>query len=141
MCNSYSSIWLEVGLPHHKKFLVGQTYREWQLPNQKDNTSLSVPQQLARWTVFLDQWEKALDTGMEVHLLGDLNINHCNWTQQSLPSSNLTSKLTSLITALFPKFSHMESLSVLRDLLATGLVRHHQDLITTTPTGQKSYHQ
>ena len=101
MCDSYSSIWLEVGLPHHKKFLVGQTYREWQLPNQRDNTSLSVPLQLARWNVFLDQWEKALDTGLEVHLLGDLNNNHCNWTQQSLPASNQTSKLNSLITALF----------------------------------------
>ena len=67
MCDSYSSIWLEVGLPHHKKFLVGQTYREWQLPNQRDDTSLSVPQQLASWNVFLDQWEKALDSGTEVH--------------------------------------------------------------------------
>ena len=101
MCDSYSSVWLEVGLPRHKKFLVGQTYRDWQLPNQKDNSSLSVPEQLARWTVFLDQWERALDTGLEVHLLGDLNINHCNWTQPSLPASNQTSKLKSLITALF----------------------------------------
>ena len=40
MCDSYSSVWLEVGLPRHKKFLVGQTYRDWQLPNQKDNSSL-----------------------------------------------------------------------------------------------------
>ena len=40
MSNSYSSIWLEVGLPRHKKFLVGQTYREWQLPNQKDKAYL-----------------------------------------------------------------------------------------------------
>ena len=29
MCNTYSSVWLEVGLPRHKKFLVCQTYREW----------------------------------------------------------------------------------------------------------------
>ena len=101
MCENYSSVWLEVGLPHHKKFLVGQTYREWQLPNQRDNSSLSIQEQLARWTVFLDQWERALDTGLEVHLLGDLNINHCNWTEPSLPSSNQTSKLRPLINALF----------------------------------------
>ena len=88
-------------MPHHKKFLVGQTYREWQLPNQRDKSSLSVPEQLARWTVFLDQWERALDTGLEVHLLGDLNINHCKWTEPSLPSTNQTSRLRSLITALF----------------------------------------
>ena len=101
MSNSYSSIWLEVGLPRHKKFLVGQTYREWQLPNQKDNESLSVPEQLARWTVFLDQWERALDSGLEVHLLGDLNINHCNWTETNLPKTNQTYKLRPLIQALF----------------------------------------
>ena len=101
MCDSYSSIWLEVGLPRHKKFLVGQTYREWQLPNQNDRASLSIPEQLARWTVFLDQWVRALDSGLEVHLLGDLNINHCNWTDPSLPASNQTTKMRPLIKALF----------------------------------------
>ena len=34
-------------------------------------------------------------------MLGDLNINHLNWTDQSLPSSNQTSRLRPLITALF----------------------------------------
>ena len=98
---------LEMGLPHRKKFLVGQTYREWQLPNPRDRSSLSVPEQLARWTTFLDQWERALDTGLEVHLLGDLNINHCNWTEASLPVSNQTLKLRSLINALFSQiFPH-----------------------------------
>ena len=108
MCDEYPSIWMEVGLPRHKKFLVGQTYREWQLPNQRgDKASLTVPEQLRRWTVFLDQWERALDSGLEVHLLGDLNINHCNWTDTDLPSSNQTSKLASLITSLFTRiFPH-----------------------------------
>ena len=101
MCDNYTSIWLEIGLPRHKKFLVGQTYREWQLPNQRNQGSLSIPEQLARWTVFLDQWTRALDSGLEVHLLGDLNINHCNWTNTSLPPSNQTSKLRPLISALF----------------------------------------
>ena len=102
MCDTFSSVWMEVGLPHHKKFLVAQVYREWQLPNQGgDKTSLSVQEQLNRWTVFLDQWERALDSGLEVHVLGDMNLNHCNWTDQSLPSSNQTSRLRPLINALF----------------------------------------
>ena len=101
MCNSSSSIWMEVGLPNHKKFLVCQAYREWQLLGQADRSSLSVPEQLNRWTVLLDQWERALDTGLEVHLLGDLNINHCNWTNPNLPASSQTYKLKSLISALF----------------------------------------
>ena len=103
MCDKYPSIWMEVGLPRHKKFIVGQTYREWQLPNQPDKTSLTVPEQLGRWMIFLDQWEKALDSGLEVHLLGDLNINHCNWTNPNLPASNQTSRLSSLISALFTR--------------------------------------
>ena len=101
MCDSYSSIWLEVGLPRHKKFLVCQTYREWQLMNQNDQSSLTVPEQLTRWNIFLDQWVRALDSGLEVHVLGDLNINHCNWTDTTLPASNQTSKLRPLIQALF----------------------------------------
>ena len=103
MCDQYPSIWMEVGLPRHKKFLVGQTYREWQLPNQPDKTSLAVAEQQIRWSRFLDQWERALDTGLEVHLLGDLNMNHCNWTDPNLPSSNQTSRLAPLISALFTR--------------------------------------
>ena len=65
MSSSYSSIWLEVGLPRHKKFLVCQTYREWQLLNQGgDISSQAVGQQMSRWAEFLDQWEMALSTGM-----------------------------------------------------------------------------
>ena len=103
MNDNYSSIWMEVGLPHHKKFLVGQTYREWQLPNQSDRSSLAIDEQMKRWLVFLGQWETALDSGQEVHLVGDLNLNHCNWTKTDLPPSSQTSKLRPLISALFSR--------------------------------------
>ena len=104
MCNYYSSIWLEVGLPRLKKFLVCQTYREWQYTNQRgDRSSSTIPQQLTRWLVFLDQWERALATGMEVHCLGDMNLNHCNWTDPNLPSTNQSYRLRDLISALFTK--------------------------------------
>ena len=103
MSSDHTSIWMEVGLPYHKKYLVCQAYREWQLLGQSDKYSLSVAEQLNRWTVLLDQWERALDTGMEVHLLEDLNINHCNWTSLNLPSSNQTYKLKTLIQALFTR--------------------------------------
>ena len=53
--------------------------------------------------MLLGQWARALDTGREVHLLGDLNINHCNWTSSNLPSSSQTNKLKSLIQALFTR--------------------------------------
>ena len=104
MSDTISSIWLEVGFPNHKRFLVCQTYREWQLlTHGTDHSSQAIPQQLTRWLEFLDQWERALSTGLEVHVLGDMNINHLNWTDQSLPSSNQTSRLRPLITALFSR--------------------------------------
>ena len=104
MSSTYSSIWLEVGLPRHKKFLVCQTYREWQLLHQGlNNSSQSVAMQMSRWTEFLDQWERALETGMEVHTLGDMNLNHLNWTEASLPHSNQSYRLRGLIAALFSK--------------------------------------
>ena len=102
MSSTYSSIWLEVGLPRHKRFLVCQTYREWQLLNQRDDTSSqSITMQMSRWSEFLDQWQRALSTGLEVHTLGDMNLNHLNWTDQAIPHSNQSYKLRDLISALF----------------------------------------
>ena len=53
----------------------------------------SIDHQMARWLHFLEQWEHALSTGLEVHVVGDVNINHCNWMDPSLPPSNQTFKL------------------------------------------------
>ena len=48
MNNSYSSIWMQVGLPRQRQILVCQTYCEWQLLHKADTSSLSVPAQLER---------------------------------------------------------------------------------------------
>ena len=80
MDDSFSSIWLELGLPRKKKFLICQLYREWQYLGQVDNASKSIPEQLARWTIFLDQWQRALDSGKEVIVMGDFNLNHFKFT-------------------------------------------------------------
>ena len=104
MSSEFSSIWLEVGLPRQKKFLVCQIYREWQLVNSNlENSSNRVDHQLSRWLVFLDQWEKALSTGLEVHVVGDVNLDHCNWTLQNLPPSSQTRKLRPLIHEIFTR--------------------------------------
>ena len=96
----FHSIWLEVGLPKQKKFLVCQAYREWQQPGVEN--SLSIDEQLARWRIFLSQWERALDSGMECIVMGDLNINHLNW-QSDVSRSNQTTKLRPLINELFTR--------------------------------------
>ena len=38
--------------------------------------SLTVPEQLRRWHIFLAQWEKALASGAECHVMGVMNIDH-----------------------------------------------------------------
>ena len=76
MCDQFSSIWLELGLPGKKKFLVCQLYREWQYMEQADSESRSIYQQMVRWLMFLDQWERALASGKEVIVMGDVNLDH-----------------------------------------------------------------
>ena len=110
MGSGTSSIWMQVGLPRHKQFLVCQTYREWQLLNQTDSSSKSIPAQLGRWVIFLDQWERALSSGLEVVVCGDMNINHMDWGLPSSRQSGQTKKLKSLIEQLFQQiFPHSVS--------------------------------
>ena len=69
---------MEIGLPHKKKILVCQLYREWRYLGQpnRGEQSVTVQEQMRRWIIFLDQWEKALATGKEVIVLGDVNLDH-----------------------------------------------------------------
>ena len=77
MSDEFSSIWLEIGLPGKRKFLVCQLYREWRYLGQPDRGehSHSIQEQMRRWVIFLEQWEQALATGKEVIVLGDCNLD------------------------------------------------------------------
>ena len=74
MDSAFSSIWIELGAGD-QKILVGCAYREHQYMRQKDNISLTKEAQILRWKVFISQWKKALATGLEIHTLGDFNID------------------------------------------------------------------
>ena len=76
MSDNFSSIWVEIGLPRKKKILVCQLYREWQYTGQADRASLSIPAQLERWVIFVDQWERAINSGKEVIVMGDCNLDY-----------------------------------------------------------------
>ena len=76
MSDTFSSIWMEIGLPRKKKILVCQLYREWQNLGQPDSVSNGLPAQLDRWVTFLDQWERAIDTGKEIFVMGDCIIDY-----------------------------------------------------------------
>ena len=83
MSDKFSSIWLELGLPGNKKFLICQLYREWRYMGQDDRgqQSNTIQEQLRRWVIFLDQWDRALTTGKEVIVKGDCNIDHLKFSR------------------------------------------------------------
>ena len=97
MSDEFSSIWLEIGLPRKKKFLVCQLYREWRYLGQPDRGehSHSIQEQLRRWVIFLDQWEQALVSGKEVIVLGDCNLDFLKFDRSG--------QLQPLVDAMFQK--------------------------------------
>ena len=99
-----SAIWLEVGLPRHKKIIICQAYREWGYLDQgADKTSGTIQAQLERWTVFLDKWEKVLNEGKEVIIMMDANLDFLKWTRPDLPASDHTVRLKPLVEQLFSR--------------------------------------
>ena len=102
-CKNVSAVWLECGLPHQKKILLCVGYRQWRLMGQKDNTSASINQQLARWESFLEMWEKALAEDKEVITTLDANLDFLTWRDDDLPPNHSSVKLRPLTDALFHK--------------------------------------
>ena len=104
MNDTFSSIWVEVGLPQKRKILIANVYREWGYLRQ-DNPGLSrdMSEQIKRWDSFLGQWERAMDEDKEVIVTGDVNLNHLEWTRGDLPPNNQTKKNRPLIDALFTR--------------------------------------
>ena len=60
-------------------------------------------EQLARWTLFLEQWERALDTGKECIVMGDFNLDFLKFNRADLPSHGQTYRLKPLEDALFSR--------------------------------------
>ena len=104
MNETFSSVWLELGLPKQRKILVANIYREWQYLHQgEDNTSLTIQAQLARWISFLEQWEVAIMEEKEVHVMGDANIDFLKWIDTRQPENQVTGRLNQLVTQLFDR--------------------------------------
>ena len=103
MSDKFSSIWLEVGLPGRSRILVCNVYREWQYLGQSDNSSLDTSEQLARWILFLEQWEKALDSGKECIVMGDFNLDFLKFNRSEFPTHGQTYRLKPLEDELFSR--------------------------------------
>ena len=117
MSDEISSIWVEVGLPNSKRFLICQVYREWQKLGHTGSDT--VTEQLKRWNIFISQWEKALETDKEVIVFGDINLNFLNWSNSNISTSNQSYKLRHLISALFERIFPLGV-----SQLVTGATRH-----------------
>ena len=101
MSDSFSSIWLEVGFPGKTRFLVCNIYRDWQFLGQADHSSLDISEQLARWIIFLEQWEKALDSGKECIVMGDFNLDFLTFNNEEYTPS--ARRLKPLVNELFSR--------------------------------------
>ena len=103
MSDSFSSIWLEVGLPRQRKILICNLYRDWQYLDQDSNASLATSAQISRWLNFLDQWETAMDENREIHVMGDTNLDFLKWNNSSQPGSQQKNRLHKLSNAVFDR--------------------------------------
>ena len=94
--DDFSAIWLELGLPFSRKIILGSVYREHShlRTSPADSTNYSTrDEQEERWSKFVSKWEEALDTGREVLVAGDMNIDLLGDTQMSQLHSSLYSHL------------------------------------------------
>ena len=105
MSDSFSSIWLEVGLKRQKKFLVSNVYRDWQFVRQADQVSGTIASQLSRWESFLQQWETAIASDQEIHVLGDMNLNYFDFNKEAPLLNDHSARLRPLVDALLDRIS------------------------------------
>ena len=110
-----AAVWLECGLPGQQNILVCMGYRQWRLPRQQDSTSASIGEQLARWLVFLEMWEKALSENKEVVVALDANLDFLTWRQEDLPHHHSSVKLKALTDALFEKILPLGVTQLVKD--------------------------
>ena len=105
MSDRFSSIWLEVGFPGRAKILVCNLYREWQYMGQVNNSSLEFTEQMARWIIFLEQWEKALDSGKECVVMGDFNLDFLSFSRSDLPSTSQAHRMKPLVDEMLARIA------------------------------------
>ena len=88
-----ASVWIQVGLPGMKQFLVQSVYRQFKRQGLKGSHTHS--SQIQRWNQILDKWQKANQEDREVITLGDINVDSLIWeTPQELLSPQDKQRMT-----------------------------------------------
>ena len=91
-------------MPRQKK-IIGYIYREWQ--HMVQGPTNTTADQLQRWLIFIERWEKALNEGKEVLVLGDVNLDFLKWNSSNLPVNDSSTRLKQLNELIFDRiFPH-----------------------------------
>ena len=72
-----STVWLQIGTPGTKHFLLQGVYRQYQRLGRKN--SISHPAQMERWEQLLANWERAQNEDREILTMGDMNMDSLMW--------------------------------------------------------------
>ena len=80
---NFPAIWLRVG-KGKSSYLICGVYREFTRPGDSKRTR-RVANQRERWQQFLEKAGQAEQTGAEIHLIGDFNLNYAKWMQNGNP--------------------------------------------------------
>ena len=100
MTDSFSSVWLEVGLGRQKKFLVSNIYRDWKYMGQGNQESGTMVAQLSSWESFIQKCEMAIASGKEIHVMGDTNLDYLDFNKDAHELSDHAAQLRPLVNAL-----------------------------------------
>ena len=123
MCPEVSSIWLKIAKRGCKKLHLGGVYREHDLLRSTDDIDHSLPaQQLNRWRLFIDQWDRA-SIQTDCIVLGDLNLDLLRWAS--------------------PEYKHSEMVDLVKNVIETkGFVQMVQGITRSWPNQADStiYH-
>ena len=72
-----ATVWLQVGIPGTKHFLLQALYRQFRRQGKAGTNSISSQEE--RWTSIITKWQEAMKEGREVITLGDTNIDSLVW--------------------------------------------------------------
>ena len=99
MEEDFSSIWIKVGGRGRTSLLIGGVYRDHSFIRQETpNDSKDPAKQEQRWSKFIDQWVSASDSGNEVLVIGDTNVDTLKLNNPDPGMENMTEMLKTEIT-------------------------------------------
>ena len=90
-----------MGSPTRKSFWYANSIGIGKYVGQSSQSSKSSAAQLERWNIFINQWEKALATGLECHVLGDCNIDAQVYNRPDIAEKAYNKKLKPFVEKLF----------------------------------------